>query len=116
MDIYAGKDWIVIWRDNVRECYDRVGGSIGWSYDEIKGVIISMSRNFHMLGKITVGEKVEKLNCLSIAEVVDMDVEVAGNDEFMRGGGCMGKKRWELVMKGTKKVDSMMKAGVVDRR
>ena len=46
-----------------------------------------------MLGKITTGKKVEKLDCLSIAEVVDMDVEVAGNDEFMRDGGCMGKKR-----------------------
>ena len=46
-----------------------------------------------MLGKITIGKMVEKLDCLSIAEVVDMDVEVAGNDEFMRGGCCMGKKR-----------------------
>ena len=33
---------------------------------------MSMSRNFHMLGKITIGEKVKKLDCLSIAEVVDM--------------------------------------------
>ena len=32
-----------------------------------------------MLGKITTG-KVEKLDCLSIAEIVDMDVEVASND------------------------------------
>ena len=77
----------------MRGGYDRVEGSIGRSYDEIKGVTMSMSRNFHMLGKITTGEKVKKLDCLSIAEVVDMDVEVAGNDEFMRGGGCMGKKR-----------------------
>ena len=77
----------------MRGGYDRVEGSIGRSYDEIKGVTMSMSRNFRMLGKITIGEKVEKLDCLSIAEVVDMDVEVAGNDELMRGGGCMGKKR-----------------------
>ena len=70
-----------------------VEGSIGRSFDEIKGVTMSMSRNLHMLGKITIGEKVETLDCLSIAEVVDMDVEVAGNDEFIRGGGCMGKKR-----------------------
>ena len=76
----------------MRGCYDRVEG-IGRSYDEIKGVTMSMSWNFHMLCKITTGEKVEKLDCLSIAEVVDMDVEVAGNDEFMRAGGCMGKKR-----------------------
>ena len=52
-----------------------------------------VSRDFHMLDKITTGKKVEKLDCLSIAEVVDMDVEVASNDEFMRGGGCVGKKR-----------------------
>ena len=77
----------------MRGGYDRVEGSIGRSYDEIKGVTMSMSRNFHMLGKITIGEKIEKFDCLSIAEVVDMDVDVAGNNEFMRGGGCMRKKR-----------------------
>ena len=52
---------------------------------------MSVSRDFHMLGKITTDKKVEK-DCLSIAEVVDMDVEVASNDES-RGGGCVGKKR-----------------------
>ena len=93
MDIYAGKDWIVICGHNVRRGYDRVEGSIGRSDDEIKGVTMSVSRDFHMLGKITTGKKVNKLDCLSIAEVVDMDVEVASNDEFMRGGGCVGKKR-----------------------
>ena len=77
----------------MRRGYDRVEGSIGRSYDEIKGVTMYVSRDFHMLGKITTGKKIEKLDCLSIAEVVDMDVEVASNDEFIRGGGCMGKKR-----------------------
>ena len=43
-----------------------------------------------MLSEITTGKKVD---CLSIAEVVNMDVEVASNDEFVRGGGCLGKKR-----------------------
>ena len=71
----------------MRRGYDRDEGGIGRSYDEIKGVTMSVRRDFHMLGKITTGEKVEKLNCLSIAEVVDMDVEVASNDEFMKGGG-----------------------------
>ena len=47
--------------------YDRVEGSIGRSYDEIKGVIMYVSRDFHMLGKITTGKKVEKVDCLSIA-------------------------------------------------
>ena len=76
----------------MRRDYDRVEGSAGRSYDEIKGVTMSVSRDFHILGKITAG-KVEKLDCLSIAEVVDMDVEVVSNDEFMRGSGCVGKKR-----------------------
>ena len=77
----------------MRRGYDRVEGSIGRSYDEIKGVIMSVSRNFHMLGNITTGKKVEKFDCLSIAEVVNMDVEVVSNDEFMRGGSCVRKKR-----------------------
>ena len=73
----------------MRRGYGRVEGGIGSSYDEIKGVIMSVSRDFDMLGKITTGKKVEKLDCLSI----DMDDEVASNDEFMRGGGCVRKKR-----------------------
>ena len=77
----------------MRRSYDRVEGSIGRSYDEIKGVTMSVSRDFHRLGKITTGKKVKKLGCLSIAEVVDMDVEVASNDEFMMGSGCVRKKR-----------------------
>ena len=77
----------------MRRGYDRVEGSIGSSYDEIKGVTMSVSSDFHMLIKITTGKKVNKFDCLSIAEVVDMDVEVASNDKFMRGGGCVGKKR-----------------------
>ena len=28
---------------------------------------------------------------VSIVEVVNMDFEVASNDEFMRNGGCVGK-------------------------
>ena len=78
----------------MRRGYDTVEVTIGRSYDEIDGVTMShVSRDFHMLGKITTGKKVDKLDCLSIVEVVDMDVEVAGNDEFTRGGGCVGKKR-----------------------
>ena len=77
----------------MRRGYGMVEGGIGRSYDEIKGETMSVTKDFHMLGKITTGKKVDKLDCLSIAEVVDMDIEVASNDEFMRGGGCVGKKR-----------------------
>ena len=77
----------------MRRGYDKVESSIGRSYDEIKGVTMSVSRNFHMLSEITTGKKVDKFYCLSIAEVVNMDVEVTSDDELMRGGGCVGKKR-----------------------
>ena len=54
----------------MRRGYDRVEGSFGRSYDEINGVTMSVSRNFHMLSEITTGKNVEQLDCLSIAEVV----------------------------------------------
>ena len=85
----------------MRRCYGRVNDSISRSYDEIAGLTVSVSRNLNMLSEITTGKEVKNLDCLSIAKVVDMDVEVTSNDEIMRGGGCVGKKR-ELVKKGRK--------------
>ena len=78
----------------MRRGYDRIKGSIRKSYDEIEGVTVSVSMNFNVLSEISIGKEVKKkLDCLSIAEVVDMDIEVASNDEFMKGSGCIGKKR-----------------------
>ena len=57
----------------MRRGYDRVDGSIGRSYDEIKGVTMYVSTNFHILSEITTGKKVEKVDCLIIAEVVNMN-------------------------------------------
>ena len=79
--------------NNKRRGYERVKGDIGESYDKIDGVTVSVSRNFKMLSEITTGKEVKELDCLSIVKVVNMDIEVASNDEFMRGGGCVGKKR-----------------------
>ena len=92
-NIYASKNLIVVSGDDMRRGYARVNGSFGRSYDEIEGIAVSVSRNFNVLSEISTGKEVNKLECLNIAEVVDMDIEVASNDEFMRGGGCMGKKR-----------------------
>ena len=79
----------------MRRGYDRFRGGIGRRYDEIEGVTVSVSKNFNMLSEITTGKEVKNLDCLSIAEVVNMDIDVASNDEFMRSGGCMGKKNDE---------------------
>ena len=45
----------------MRRGYDRIEGSNGRSYDEIKGVTMSASRNFHMLSEITTGKKAKNL-------------------------------------------------------
>ena len=76
----------------MRRGYDRVEGRVGRIYDEIKGVTMSVS-------KITPGKNVEKLDCLRIAEVVDMDVEVASNNEFMMGGDCVERNDENLLRK-----------------
>ena len=75
----------------MRRGYDRVEGSIGRSYDEIKGVTMSVSRDFYMLGKITTGKKVKKIGLFEYRRVVDMDVEVASDDEgwWLRGKETM---------------------------
>ena len=52
---------------------------------------MSACRNFYKLSEITTGKMVDNLKCVSIAEIVNMYVEVASNDEFMRGGGCVRK-------------------------
>ena len=52
----------------MRRGYDRVEGSFGRRYDEIKGLTMSVSRSFHMLSEITNGKKVEKFDCLSMFE------------------------------------------------
>ena len=82
----------MIWGDNMR-CYDRVKGSVWKCYDKIEGVTMFVSRNFNMLSEITTGKEVKKLDCLSISEVINMDIEVASDEEFVRGGGFVGKKR-----------------------
>ena len=42
--------------------YDRVEGSIGRSYDEIKGVTMSVSRSFHTLSEIITSKRSK--NCI----------------------------------------------------
>ena len=39
-----------------------------------------------MLREITTGKEVKILDCLSIDKVINMDIEVASDDELMMGG------------------------------
>ena len=77
----------------MRRGYDGVEGSIGRSYNENEYVTMTVSENFNMLSEITTGKNVYTLDCFSIVEVVNMDIEVISDDEFLRGGGCVEKKR-----------------------
>ena len=54
----------------MRRGYDRVESSIGMSYDEIKGVTMSVSRDFDMLCKITTGKKRSSASAISNLEQV----------------------------------------------
>ena len=54
---------------------------------------MSVSGNIDMLSEVTTGKEVKKMDCLSIAKVINMDIEVASDDEFKRSGGCVRKKR-----------------------
>ena len=53
---------------------------------------MAMSRNVNMLSENTTGKKVNKIDCLNIVKVINMNIEVSSDDEFMRGGGYVGKK------------------------
>ena len=76
----------------MRRYYDEIEGSIDRSYNEIEGVTVSVSGNFNMMSEITTGKEVKQLDCLSIAEVLNIDIDITSDDQFMRGGGCLGKK------------------------
>ena len=60
----------------MRRDYDGVEDGIGRSYDEIEGVTMTISGNFNMLSEITTVKEVKKMDCLSIAEVVNMNIKV----------------------------------------
>ena len=58
---------------------------------------MSVSRSFHMLSEIINWQERRKVDCLSIAEVVNMNVEIASNDEFMRGGAAWERNDENLL-------------------
>lgn len=45
-----------------------------------------------MLLEAVGGEKVQELYGMGIRFVIDMDIEVTGNEKFMRSGCCQGQE------------------------
>ena len=60
-------------------------------YEEIEGMTLFVCRDMYMLYKISAIEKVEKLDGLWVKRIVNMNVEVTGDDEVMEG--CCGAEK-----------------------
>ena len=73
-------------------------------YEEIEGMTLFVCRDVYMVYKIGAIEKVGKFDGLWVMRIVDMNVEVTGDDEVMGGCGSARKKRWKLIEKGGKRL------------
>jgi len=55
-------------------------------YDRVESVMFVVGRKVNMLSKVEGGKKRKKLRGEVICRIIEMNVKVAGDDEFMRCG------------------------------
>ena len=65
--------------------------------DKIKGVAKFVSVNSNVLCEIYARKDVVGLNSWWIKKIINVYVEVTGDEEFMRDGSGIGKEREKLV-------------------
>ena len=58
-----------------------------------------VGRKVNMLSKVEGGKKREKLRGEVIGRIIEMNVEVASDDEFMRGHSSEREERMEVLQK-----------------
>jgi len=58
-----------------------------------------MGRKSHVLTEVERGEKRQKLGSEVICGIIEVNVKIAGDDEFMRCGSSKGKERIKVVEK-----------------
>jgi len=58
-----------------------------------------MGRQSHVLTAIERGEKRQKLGSEVISGIIEVNIKVASDDEFMRCGSSEGKERIKVVEK-----------------
>ena len=58
-----------------------------------------VSRKVNMLSKVEVGEKREELRGEVVRRIIEMNVKVASDDEFMRGGSSEREEGVEVLKK-----------------
>ena len=68
-------------------------------YEEIEGITLFMCRDVYMLYKISAIEKVEKLDGVWVERIVNMNVEVTGDDEVMGVAAALERKDENLLRK-----------------
>ena len=76
-------------------------------YEEIEGMTLFVCRDVYMLYKIDAIEKVGKLNGLWVKRIVDINVEVTGDDEVMGGLWRGWKEKMKIDWERWKKVESV---------
>ena len=67
------------------------------SDDKIKGMAKFVSRNSNVLCEIGARKEVIEFNSLWIEKIINMYVEVIGDEEFTWDGSGIGKERGKLV-------------------
>lgn len=59
---------------------------MAWSYEKVECVFTNMSREVHELLKVVGIQKVKEGSRMRICLVVDMDIEISGDQEVVRDG------------------------------
>ena len=67
------------------------------SDNKIKGVATFVSGNSNVLCEVGARKEVVKLNSLWIKKIINMYIEVQGEEEFMWDSSGIGKERGKLV-------------------
>ena len=67
------------------------------SRSKIKNVIFVVRREVNVLTKIERRKKRQKLRGESVCRIIEMNVEVTGDDKFMGSGCSKRKKRTEVI-------------------
>ena len=66
------------------------GGRMG--DDKVESVTVRVRRNVYMLNEVCTEEEIGELNCLGVVWIVNVNVEISGYYEIVRGSGGAGEE------------------------
>ena len=98
-NVYFRKNRMMVRSNNAWKGDGKVLSGVGMSADKIKDVTKLVSRNNNVLCEID-ARKVLELNSLWIKKIINMYVEVLGDEEFMWDDSGIGKESGKLISNG----------------